>query len=728
MTRRSWTRRAFIGAGVAVGGGLLVGAGGIAFAPTRLRYLPEGEHEGTHLTTWIRITPDDEVQLLVPHCEMGQGALTGIAMMAADELDADWARVRILEAPADPAFANGHIMMGFLDEAGIGIPGWMDRAAQFGAYLAAQRMNLQTTGGSTATRGTGWHGLRLAGAAARQMLVAAGSDHLGVPERELVTRASRVVHEPSGRSATFGELAELAATRPVPRTPRPKTRSEYRIVGRSHPRSDLPAKVRGEAIYGIDVVVPGLLYATLRAAPVPGGRLASSDRAAALAVPGVVEVVELSDAVAVVAEGYWHASRGLEAARPEFTAEGRGMVDSPEIDRRIAAALDEAAPDLPADGDPLVAAEYRVPYLAHATMEPMAATARLESGRLEVWAGTQDPLNARQVAADAAGLDADQVTFHNTQLGGGFGRRLPGNFDYVRQAVRVAQAVSPRPVKLIWSREEDIRHDYYRPVVQARMWAQVDDSGRPTRWIGRFNGGRFDTRSARPPYSVRRVDLEAVPVAAHLREGAWRSVASSQHGFFLESFIDELAHRAGEDPLRYRLDLLAGHPRHRAVLEAVAAMSGWDTTPATGRARGVAIVESFGSIVAEVAEVSIGSDGRVRVHAVDAAVDCGLVVNPDQALAQIEGGIVFGLSAALHQEITVRNGAVEQRNFTDFPALRLSEAPDIRVRFLDSDAPMGGLGEPGVPPIAPAVANAVFALTGERVRALPIRVAGTPTA
>lgn len=716
-----WTRRAFIGAGTVVGGGLVLGLGGIAFAPNRLRYLSDDPEAGSQLTTWIRITPDNEVIVVIPHCEMGQGALTGLAMMLAEELEADWSRVRILEAPATGVYANGYAGRAFAEELGFPLPTWMNRAADFALFMAAGRMGSQLTGGSASTRGTGQFGMRVAGATARVMLLEAGAEHFGVPVGELTASGSRIHHASSNRSATFGELADLAATRAIPGNPPLKNRSEYTMVGTSRPRADIPGKVTGEGVYGIDVSLPGMLYATIRRAPVPGGTLASVDPAPALALPGIVEVVQLEDAVAVVAEGYWYASEGLEALLPEFTDAGRGSVDTEQLHRRLGGVLDNEDP-----GDEVtaragtVAAEYRVPYLAHATMEPMCATVRIANGRCEVWAGTQDPLNARGTAAQAAGLDIDDVTVHNAQLGGGFGRRLPGNFDYITQAVEVARAMSPRPVKLVWSREEDMRHDYYRPMVLARMWSNLDEAGHPLSWVSRFTGSGGGAAS--PPYAVGRADIRGVRATPHLREGAWRSVASSQHGFFLESFVDELAHAAGRDPLAYRLELLDDHPRHRSVLERVASMAGWSRPPAPGRARGIAIVESFGTIVAEVAEVSVGDDGQLRVHRVDAAVDCGLVVNPDQGAAQIEGGIVFGLSAALYQEITVRNGAVEQRSFPDFRMVQMRDAPEIHVQFLESDAAMGGLGEPGVPPIAPAVANAVFALTGQRHRTLPIRL------
>ncbi|HUF77152.1 MAG TPA: xanthine dehydrogenase family protein molybdopterin-binding subunit, partial [Longimicrobiales bacterium] len=719
-----WTRRAFIGAGSIAGGGLVLGVGVVAFAPNRLRYLPEGVEEGDgHLTTWIKITPDNRTTVLVPHCEMGQGAITGIAMLLAEELDADWSLMDVRQAPAEDVYANGYVVRAFLEESGFAVPGWLERALDFGAFKMADFVGMQVTGGSTSTRGTGAFGMRVAGASARAMLVEAGAEHFGVPAEELTTRDSRVTHAASGRSATYGELASHASTLDVPRRPPLKQRVEYRLVGTSRQRRDIPSKVVGEAQYGIDVVLPDMLHAAIMRAPIPGGQLASVDTAPARAMPGVREVVQLSDAVAVVADGYWQAQQALDALSPQFTDAGVGTVDTQSIRAAHAAAVAERAMDEAPAGARVVEAEYEVPYLHHVTMEPMCATVRLTEGHCEVWAGTQDPLSTRGVAAEAAGLDDEDVVVHNQQLGGGFGRRLPGTYDYVEQAVEVAKVTTPRPVKLVWSREEDMRHGYYRPFVIGRFRGALDGQGTPLLWASRFTGSRFgDVGAATPPYAVGESDIRAVAPPEHLRTGAWRSVASSQHGFFVESFIDELAHAAGRDPFEYRRALLEHEPRHRAVLERVAELAGWGTPAPDGRARGIAIVESFGSIVAQVAEVGLDANGQIRVYRVDAAVDCGLVVNPQQAEAQVQGGIVFGLSAALFHAITVRDGAVEQRNFPDYPMIRMADAPAVRVAFVDSGGPIGGLGEPGVPPVAPAVANALFALTGQRLRTLPLKL------
>jgi isoquinoline 1-oxidoreductase beta subunit len=718
---RKWSRRGFIGAGALAGGGLVLGVGGVLFAPNRLRVKPAGAGDD-RLNTWIKIAPDDLITVWIPHCEMGQGALTGIAMLLVEELEADWDLVTVEQAPAEDAYANGYVLHAFLGETGVSVPRWLQRPFDFAAYKLADMAAIQVTGGSTSTRGTGQFGMRVAGAAAREMLLAAGSQHFDVPVEELGARRSHIVHDASGRSASYGELASLASTMDVPNHPPLKRRDEYRLVGTSQNRADIPDKVVGQAQYGIDVVRPDMLYATIMRTPIPGGVLESVDPQPARSMPGVVDVVVLPDAVAVVADGYWHASQALAALSPRFTDGGVGHVDTPAIRAMHAAALDEAKAPKDVAGAQTVQAEYCAPYLAHATMEPMVATAQITSDGLEVWAGTQDPLSSRRVAARAADLNEHDVLLHNQQLGGGFGRRLPGTYDYIEQAVAIAKTTSPRPVKMIWSREEDMQHGYYRPFVLSRQTATLDGSGRPLYWSHRFTGGFGDGAAAAPLYAVDDLDVKGAGMPEHLRTGAWRSVASSQHGFFVESFADELAHAAGRDPVAFRLALLEHEPRHHAVLRRAAEMADWGFAPPEGRARGVALVESFGSIVAQVAEVSLEADNTIRVHRVFAAVDCGIAVNPQQAQAQVQGGIIFGTSAALFHEITVRGGAVVQRNFPDYDMVRLANAPRIAVSFVESDALIGGLGEPGVPPAAPAIANAVFALTGRRLRDLPLRL------
>ena len=538
-----------------------------------------------------------------------------------------------------------------------------------------------------------------------------------------------MTHAGSGRTVSFGELAADAAQLEPPVHPTLKRREQYSIVGRATPRFDIPSKVNGAATYAIDVALPGMLYAAVRAAPVFGARLNAVDPKVAEQMPGVVRVVQLENAVAVVADGYWRALQATRALTPSFSDTDRNAASSETIFAAYAAALERE------DGDKVhssgnatktlsaasktIEAEYRVPFLAHATMEPMSTTVRIADGRCEVWTGVQDPLGARKVAAEAADLDEGEVFLNNQQLGGGFGRRLPGAHDYVDQAVRIAKVMAPAPVKLIWSREEDIQHDFYRPAVLGRFQGALDSSGAPLAWISRFNGPGGE--AARTAYAIPHQDIRAIDHDTHVRLGSWRSVEHSQHGFFSECFVDELAHAAGKEPFEFRRALLTSAPRHRAVLEKAALMSGWGTPLPAGRGRGIALVESFGTIVAETAEVEV-VDGSVRVRRVCAAVDCGEVVNPDTAAAQIEGGIIFGMAAALFNEITIRDGRVVQTNFNDYPMPKLADAPEILVEFISSNAPMGGLGEPGVPPIAPAIANALFAATGQRLRTLPLRI------
>jgi isoquinoline 1-oxidoreductase subunit beta len=658
---------------------------------------------------------------------MGTGVHTALAMMCAEELEADWNQVRVEEAPGTDDYANGYLVRVFVPVVAI-VPKYMERGIDFWTFKLTEMMDLQVTGGSSAVRGTGHMGMRLAGAGAKAMLLEAAAKQWNVPVAECSAKLSKVTHAGSGRTLTYGELAAAASLLEPPVHPQLKSRDDYTIVGKPTPRIDIPSKVNGSATYGVDVTLPQMLYATIAASPVFGAKLVSVDTAPAEALPGVKKVVKLENAVAVVADGYWRALKGVRSLTPQFEDTGKSNETSDTIYAGIGTALDGAksekvfssgkGADALKGAAKVVEAEYRVPFLAHATMEPMNATARIADGRCEVWTGVQDPLAARKVAAEASGLKPEQVTIHNQQLGGGFGRRLPGVMDFVDQAVRIAKETAPAPVKLIWSREEDIQHDFYRPAVVGRFKAALVDSGAPSAWVSKFN---IKDAAALLPYAIEHQDIRAVDAPTHVRLGAWRSVAHTQHGFFTESFVDELAHAAGKDPLQYRRELLAHAPRHLAALDKAAEMAGWSTPAAAGRARGIALVESFGSIVAEVAEVEI-VDGRVKVHRVCAAVDCGDVINPDTATAQVEGGIVFGLSAALFNEVTIEGGRVAQSNFNDLPMPKLADAPNVSVEFMRSGAALGGLGEPGVPPVAPAIANAVFALTGKRVRSLPVRV------
>ncbi|MBZ5560189.1 MAG: molybdopterin-dependent oxidoreductase [Acidobacteriia bacterium] len=713
---KKWTRRTFIGAGTVAGGGFLLGVAGFTFAPSRYSLVSGDAAEKGQLTTWITVTPDNIVTILIPHCEMGQGTHTALAMMAAEELEADWSLVRVQEAPALDAYANGYIIRA---AGGNYVPAVLARGVDYGTYKLAEWFGFQVTGGSTAVRSTGEYGMRVAGAAAKEMLLAAAARQWNVSVSECTAKGSRVTHTTSGRGATFGELARLAATQRVPTSPALKSPDSFTIRRTSPTRLDIPSKVDGSATYAIDFVTPGMLYAALEIAPVYGGKLVSVDTTPAEAMPGVKKIVRLEEAVAVVADSFWRARRALASLKPEFSDAGHGDVSTASIFAAFDKALG-APPEVPNHAATVVTADYRAPFLAHATMSPMVCTAKVEGDRAEVWTGVQDPLNARSVAAKALGIPAANVHVTNFLLGAGFGRGLPFNFDYVDLGVRVAKAMSPIPVKTIWTRENDIQHDYYRGAALSRHAGALDANGLPLAAHSNYTGGG-NGEAVFMPYAIAAKTAKEKKAAHPIRLGQWRSVLNSQHGFFKESFIDEMAHAAGKDPFEFRRGLLGDQPRFKTALEKAAVMSNWGAALPPGEGRGIAICESFGTIVAEVAHVAVSPEGRLKVLNVYAAVDCGDVINVDSATAQVEGGIVFALSAALLSEITIKEGRVVEKNFRDYPMIHLADAPKVTTAFLRSGAPLGGLGEPGVPPLAPALVNAIHAATGIRVRELPIK-------
>ncbi|MDP1929968.1 MAG: xanthine dehydrogenase family protein molybdopterin-binding subunit [Gammaproteobacteria bacterium] len=727
-------RRRFLLATTIIGGGLLIG-----YASTRPSrhslanrdYAADGQ---SFLTTWLRIDPDNTVTVIVPHSEMGQGVHTSLPMMAADEMDADWSKVRVEQAPATDLFANGVLIKGFAASMGVSLPRFLDGLI----YKGAEIMNIQITGGSSSVRFTGENGMRVAGAAAREMLIKTAAARWDVPESELTARMSHVHHDATGRAFTFGELATDAARFEPSAQPVLKDPSAFTLMGRSIPRIDIPAKVDGSAEFGIDAQPPGMLYAAVKTSPVFGNKLVAVNSASVMQRRGIVRVVELEDAVAVVADNYWRAKEALAALDIRFEETENNQVSTQSIYAQYDAALQGKLDEDVEEGDTRAAlagaatvidATYRVPYLAHAAMEPMNCTVHFHNGKCDVWTGTQDNLGIRGRVASIADMNENDVTLHAFYLGGGFGRRLPNATNTIDQATRIAQQFDV-PVKTIWSREEDIQQDYYRPAVTSKFRAGFDTNNRLIAWENHYIGQNEPAEAAHTPYSIPNKSIAFAESPTHVPFGAWRSVAHSQHTFFMESFVDELAHRSGQNPYQFRLDMLADKPRHAAVLRAAAERAGWERNLPEGHAQGIALQESFGSIVAQVAEVSITPAGQVRVHRVTCAIDCGRAINPDTVASQAESGVIFGLTAALYGEITIEQGRVAQTNFTDYEMVRLADSPEIDVVTIESGASLGGLGEPATPPIAAAVANAVYILTGQRVRELPLknyRFAAVPT-
>jgi isoquinoline 1-oxidoreductase beta subunit len=698
-------RRAFVQ--LSAGAGLWVAlAGGRVLAASAAR----SAAAGLSPSAWLHVDPTGGVTVFLAKSEMGQGSYTGMAVLVAEELEAAWERVRVVQADADPRFGT------------------------------------MSTGGSSSVRRS-WEPLRKAGAAAREMLVAAAARRWGVPAAACAAAQGAVLHRPSGRRLSFGALAADAAREPVPADPALKSPADFRLIGRRVPRLDTPDKIRGRAVFGIDVRVPGLLHAAVARPPVRGGAVKGYDRAAALRVPGVRQVAEVPSGVAVIAESTWAAFRGREALAAAFEPGPNGALDSAALSRLLAEAPLEPEP-VRREGDleqalagaaRRVEATYALPLLAHATMEPMNCTADVRADRAEVWAPTQAPTRARTAVAQALGLPEEQVTLHVTFLGGGFGRRSQPDFPV--EAARVSRAAGA-PVQVTWTREDDLRHDFYRPAGRNVLRGGLDPSGRLVAWHhvvrtpsiarqlfgeARRNGGPPDVveGAVDVPYAAGAVRIDCAMPEVGIAVGWWRSVYSSQNAFAEESFVDELAAAAAKDPVAFRLAHLPATSRLRRALELAAERAGWGGALPAGRARGVACHSSFGSHVAEIAEVSVAGK-RVRVHRVVCAVDCGVAVNPDSVEAQIEGAVVYGLSAALRGEITLSRGAVVQGNFDDYEPLRMSEMPAVEVHLVPSAEAPGGIGEPGLPPIAPAVANALFALTGERLRSLPLRPGAQP--
>jgi isoquinoline 1-oxidoreductase beta subunit len=702
-------RRTFLKTAVVIGGGLLLG-----FHLPLGEMLGQGAEQNAALfepNAWVRVGADNQITIMMAHSEMGQGVMTALPMLVADELDVDLKNVHVETAPAALAYINPLI-------------------------------GVQLTGGSTSVRSS-WRQLREAGATARAMLISAAAERWGVGAATLVTHNGAVHDSKSHRSATYGELAAMAAKLFVPSKVTLKQPSQYKLIGKPIARIDIPAKVNGTAQFGIDMRLPGMLVAVVARCPTFGGKLRSFNAEKAKRVKGVREVIAVSSGVAVVADAFWPAKTGRDALQIQWNYGPNAKLSDELVAERFrkdaehegAVAFSSGAANRVLAGAPKqIEAIYTLPYLAHATMEPINCTAHVRKDGCDVWVPTQGQTFTQQTAARITGLPPNAINVHTTFLGGGFGRR--GETDFVADAVEISKAVKA-PVKVIWTREDDIRHDFYRPAVYARMRAALNQHGELQAWTHRIVGPSILSRvnparirngidptsvegAANQPYSIPNVHVDYVLENIGVPVGFWRSVGNSFTGFMVESFIDEVAHAASTDPYTFRRKLLQKSPRHLGVLQLAAKKAEWGKPLPPGVHRGIAVVSSYGSYVAEVAEVSIGADGEPTVHRVVCAVDCGQYVNPDTIEAPMQSGIVYGLTAALTGKITLKEGRVQEGNFDDYQLLRIDQMPQVEVHIVRSGDPPGGVGEPGTPPIAPAVCNAIYAASGKRIRQLPI--------
>ena len=709
MSSRAYVvdRRGFLKMGAAGATGLLIGF----YLPERVEALGGAPESAIALNAWIHVGTDDIVTILIDKSEMGQSILTGLAMLASEELECDWKKVRTEFAPADNAYVN----------------------PQFG---------VQGTGGSSATR-TSWEPLRKAGAAARVMLLEAAAQEWNVDKSECRAENGAILHAATKRQLTYGSLAAAAAKLRVPQDVPLKDPRQFQVIGQPAKRLDTPDKVNGSAQYGIDVRQPGMAYAVVARCPVFGGKVASFDAGKAKAVPGVKDVIQISDGVAVIADNTWTAMQGRRALEVKWDEGPNAEVTSASISKLLADGARRPGYTARKQGDAeaglrgaaqIIEAEYEVPFLAHATMEPQNCTAHVRGDRCDVWAPTQNQTNTQNLAAKITGLDPKAVFVHTTFLGGGFGRRF--ETDFVGEAVEISKAIR-EPVKVTWSREDDIQHDYYRTASHAHFTAGLDADGWPVVWVNRIAcpslmarfgplKDNFDRRSVEicdsVPYAIPNILVDYQLTDTGIPIGFWRSVGASQNGFFLESFIDEIAVAGKKDPFELRRRLLAKSPRHLAVLEKAAEKSGWGTPLPADRSRGIAVVSSYFGYVAQVIEISVNREARtLKVQRVVCALDCGRIVNPGSIDAQVKSSVVYGLTAALRGAITIDRGRVQQKNFNDYQVLRAHEMPVVDVHIIPSEEAPTGAGEFTLPPVAPALCNAIFAATGNRVRRLPIQ-------
>jgi len=685
-TSTTLTRRDFIKITSVAGAGLVLAF----YLPSKDEMLEDAAFAPN---AWLQIDTDGTVTVTVARSEMGQGVWTSMPMIVAEELEADWSKIRIVQADAHPT--------------------------KYGSM---------TTGGSFSVRGS-WQTLRTAGATAREMLLTAAAQRWGVNKSTCRAEKGMVIQS-SGKKLSYGELAEAAGNVPVPTEVPLKDPKDFKILGKPMPKLDTPLKVDGSAKFGIDIRVPGMLFASIEKCPVFGGKVVSFDASKAKAVQGVHNVIQLDEGIAVVADSTWAAFQGRKALTImwdegkysnqssaamwksfEEAAKSPGSVVDYEADAQ--AAFESAATK--------IEAVYRAPLIAHASMEPMNCVADVRADRCEIWSPTQAPQAAQNEAARILNLPTDRVKVHVTLIGGAFGRRL--QTDFVSEAVKISKAIGA-PVQVVWTREDDMRHDWYRPCTYNVFKAGLDKDGWPIAWLHRIVGPSsrgLVVGGSTPPYAIPNFQIDCHIIETGVPIGAWRSVGPSQNGFVIESFVDELAHAAKKDPFEYRRHLLSKSPRLRRALEAAAEKAAWGKPLPAGHGLGIAAVESFGSSVAEVVEASVDNKGAAQIHRIVAAVDCGPIVNPNTLEAQVEGGIVYSLSSLLKDEITIDKGRVVQGNFDNYRILTIGDMPKVEVHILPSTEAVGGIGEPGLPPVAPALCNAIFAATGKRIRRLPIK-------
>jgi isoquinoline 1-oxidoreductase beta subunit len=712
------TRRALVFSGLSATGALVIGVPAVASAALQPPVMADGTNPAKEMTAFVIIEPDNTVTIRVPHQEMGQGTTTALAMLVAEELECDWTKVKVEYASAN-------------------------RNSRAGGNLYGRMQTVGSSGLRTSVTM-----MQQAGASARERLKLAAADRWKIDPADCTVSSGKCLHKASNRSLDYGALAATAAAVQLPAEPAIKTPDKYQLVGKWTPRLDTATKLDGSAKFGLDAQVPGMVYAAVWSSPVYGGSLKAVDEAGLKDIRGIVGVVKLPDAVVVVADRYWRAKKGLDALKIEWGDGGYGGVDSAQLDAGLLSALDrpmstaekkgDAAAALAAPGARLIEATYQAPFLSHSPMEPMNCTVALGPDRVDVWISTQAPMAVLQLAAKEAGFKPEQVYCHNAFVGGGFGRR-GGGHDELVQAIAVAKQVG-KPVKLIWSREQDIRRDRYRPQAAVRFKTALGADGKPQALQARIavpslirgGNGPQEWQASEPMateciqnsfYAFPARDIGVVLKNSHVPVSFWRGVGSSQNGFFVESFMDELAHAAGQDPYQYRRALLTDRPDALGVIDAMAKHSDWGQPLPKGRGRGLAIIEAYGSVSGQVVEVTVSQDGKLKVDRVTCVLDPYHVANPNTVEQQMEGAVVMGLTAALWGEITIKDGAPVESNFHNYRMARMVETPArIDVHLVPSGGPRwGGVGEPGLGPFAPALANAVFAATGVRVRRLPLK-------